>query len=335
MQQIIAVLTESGVAFDGDDIELDSEDEEEDDNDDDEPVADGSISDADESDVPASDSDSDLPEGSNAPRVSEWRLNLTALSQRYNLYFVAYRGQIHVSRPRCCITNRLPSSPDLILAPGPSDEAVRVGGYVSRAVPHQVNQLITGEFGEEEVLLLAYDDGDVIGYYARHIEQWLDRRRDSSAGLQSTRLILPFFHENVGMSAWGLAVHKTSRLIAAGSNLHEATVFIPALRGKEKDPSPQPAQVGSDLYQTFRKSAEGDIYELSGEGAVNYADPYSLSLVFQRVRNSKIVMETGGQGHNIPNLTFSDDEHGNADKIVAVDVVSIPRIRPLLPRRIC
>lgn len=34
-----------------------------------------------------------------------------------------------------------------------------------------------------------------------------------------------FFCENVGISAWGLAVHSASRLIAVSSNHHEITVF--------------------------------------------------------------------------------------------------------------
>jgi hypothetical protein len=38
-----------------------------------------------------------------------------------------------------------------------------------------------------------------------------------------------FFHENVGMTAWGLALHEESRLIAVSSNRREVTVFVPAV----------------------------------------------------------------------------------------------------------
>lgn len=38
-----------------------------------------------------------------------------------------------------------------------------------------------------------------------------------------------FFHENVGMTAWGLALHEESRLIAVSSNRREVTVFVPAI----------------------------------------------------------------------------------------------------------
>ena len=34
-----------------------------------------------------------------------------------------------------------------------------------------------------------------------------------------------FFHENVGKTAWGIAIHEKSRLIAVSSNLREVTVF--------------------------------------------------------------------------------------------------------------
>lgn len=92
---------------------------------------------------------------------------------------------------------------------------------------HQVNHLIVGLLGEREILLMAYDDGDVIGYYTKLIE---DTIGDSYSPLQSHDLV-PFFHENVGRSAWGLAIHQKSRLIAVGSNAHVATVFMPALAG--------------------------------------------------------------------------------------------------------
>ena len=49
------------------------------------------------------------------PAISQWRLNLTALSQKYNLYFAAYGNLIHVSRPRSCVTHSLPAVPDLVL----------------------------------------------------------------------------------------------------------------------------------------------------------------------------------------------------------------------------
>jgi hypothetical protein len=35
-----------------------------------------------------------------------------------------------------------------------------------------------------------------------------------------------FFHENVGQSVWGLAIHEQSRLIAVSSNAREVTLFI-------------------------------------------------------------------------------------------------------------
>lgn len=57
----------------------------------------------------------EVPDRDDFPRILQYRLNLTALSQRYNLYFTAYRNAIHVSRPRSCVTHSLPADPDLVL----------------------------------------------------------------------------------------------------------------------------------------------------------------------------------------------------------------------------
>lgn len=100
---------------------------------------------------------------------------------------------------------------------------------------HQVNHMIIGLLGEAEILLMAYDDGDVIGYYTKQIE---DTVGDSYSPVKSHDLV-PFFHENVGCSAWGLAIHQKSRLIAVGSNSHTAIVFVPALNLESANPSPK------------------------------------------------------------------------------------------------
>lgn len=58
---------------------------------------------------------SEVSDRAGFPAALQWRLNLTALSQRYNLYFAAYHNSIHVSRPRSCVTHSLPAVPDLVL----------------------------------------------------------------------------------------------------------------------------------------------------------------------------------------------------------------------------
>jgi hypothetical protein len=68
---------------------------------------------------------------------------------------------------------------------------------------HNVNHIIVGNLGVLEIVLMACDDGDVIAYYTHTIQAAI-----KSPGNQPIR---PFFHENVGISAWGLAVHSKSR----------------------------------------------------------------------------------------------------------------------------
>lgn len=247
------------------------------------------------------------------PSIARWRLNLTSLSQRYNLYFAAYKNQIHVSRPRSCISHRLPPTPDLVLEPPASMMSFQVGGTLDESFPHQANHLMVGDFGEEEILLLAYDDGDVIAYYSRHMEEAIPDGRDSPPR-RCPRSIRPFFHENVEKSAWGLAIHKKSRLIAVGSNLHAATVFIPALTGTPFQPV---AGIDSrEFYRKIIKNWRGGVEDMRTQ----LPDRVLEHLLRQRDSNWKIVLETGSHGDNIPNLTFGDDREGNADKVVAIDI---------------
>ncbi|KAI1390160.1 uncharacterized protein F4822DRAFT_401055 [Hypoxylon trugodes] len=257
------------------------------------------------------------------PKVATWRMNLTALSQFYNIYMVAYENKIYISRPRSCVTNALPAKPDLILEPPASLMSYDVGGYLDPAAPHQVNHLIVGELGDEEILLLAYDDGDVIGYYTKYIESEISRREKTGNG--DGALPAPFFHENVLKSAWGLAIHKKSRLIAVSSNLHNVSVFVFALSGQEYR---HIADVDSvEFFRNITKNEDGNIEP-------PMVPPFDCAKIFEyrskaagleeeiqdRNANWRIVLRTGHGGTNIPNIAFSSDTSGEADKVVAVDI---------------
>ncbi|KAK4129326.1 hypothetical protein N657DRAFT_639929 [Parathielavia appendiculata] len=240
------------------------------------------------------------------PRIATTRHNLTALSQQYNLYFAAYQDKIYVYQPRRAAPQILPS-PSLILHPRPSKLGQERGGVLDRRFPHQVNHLIVGNLGDSEIVLLAYDDGDVIAYYTKAIVRCIkghsDKARSPAASpIRHTAHPKPFFHENVGRSAWGLAIHELSRLIAVGSNLHEVTVFAFALthtnagfKMPEVDDSPL-LECGQTAFQLQRH--------------------------FQsRTRTWRIILPLGRTGHNVPNLDFIDDELGEAEKVAATDVV--------------
>ncbi|XDG07145.1 hypothetical protein ABKA04_006760 [Annulohypoxylon sp. FPYF3050] len=270
----------------------------------------------------------DIPEGDSLPRVAPWRMNLTALSQVYNIYMVAYSNKIYVSRPRSCVTNVLPVEPDLILQPAASTMGVAAGGYLDENFPHQVNHLIVSDFGNEEILLLAYDDGDVIAYYTRHIENELLRRE--RGGRNNKPVLGPFFHENVDKSAWGLAVHKQSRMIAVSSNYHDVTVFVFALTGRPYRHTPEIDELG--LFRTIVRDEHGrfvDRRERSSQLVVeaprHFLDDSKIAALQTAVRrrdaNWRIIIETGDRvGTNIPNIAFSSDANGEAEKIVAVDI---------------
>lgn len=139
--------------------------------------------------------------------------------------------------------------------------AAHTVGHVNRACPHSINHVKVGDLGDREILLITRDNGDVVAWYTEPIarlaedalspdsslhrvsprlEEHDDGGDDGHGGKDSgTRRRLPsprhFFADNVGMSAWGLAIHKRDRLIAVSSNTQEVTVFAFALAGDDPD----------------------------------------------------------------------------------------------------
>ncbi|KAK2040495.1 hypothetical protein LZ31DRAFT_557760 [Colletotrichum somersetense] len=223
------------------------------------------------------------------PKTPYFRNNLTALSQRYNLYFAAYENRIFIYRPKSTPKQALPREPNLILATKPDKIARHIGGTLDRRFHHQANHIAVGFLGREEVLVSVYDDGSVFAYYTRHIAQYIER---ASSGCRSTNLIpKPFFRENVGISAWGIAIHQKSRLIAVSSNRKEVTVFAFGL-------------------SRLPEAVEGR------ERPLDYCE----RSVLKRKRNWKICIPLGDGGHNIPNISLWDDHEGFAEKVVANDI---------------
>ena len=84
------------------------------------------------------------------------------------LYFAASQNKIHVTAPRD-LKQTLPAKPDLILDIPRTNKARFIGGYIDLMKPHCVNNIIIGNLGSLEVLLLACDDGDVLAYYTHAI----------------------------------------------------------------------------------------------------------------------------------------------------------------------
>lgn len=241
------------------------------------------------------------------PRAQRLRLNLTALSQKYNLYFASYQNKIHVFIPRK-VPNIL-SKPCLVLKPRKLKTRPPVVPAIDLSFGHQMNHLMIGNLGHLEVLFFAFDDGDVGAYYthtiAKRILSAKQGQGDKDRRLPRSLRVKEFFHENVGSSAWGLAIHEESRLLAVSSNKAEVTVFAFALRQNQPqdlenddtfylDPSPQlwPGLTALGLERDFRT----------------------------RARTWKIILPLDSHGSNIPNISFCDDEQGRAEFVVAQDI---------------
>lgn len=249
-------------------------------------------------------SGSDTPQ--TFPRLARLRMNLTALSQRYNLYFTAYQDKMYVYQPSNGV-NILPG-PSIILRP----ERTRLGRHVGvvgmvidRVLPHQINQIKVGDVGNQEVLLMSYDDGDVVAYYTqtfvRYIESCDAYRAARSRSLPRPAPPQQVLHENVGSSAWGIALHKQSRLLAVSSNKHEVTVFAFATRYR---------------HGPFQRTGSDDSPVVWSGHTANQLEKH-----FQcRTRTWRIVLPFGPDGNNCPSFDFVDDETGNAEKVVAFDI---------------
>ncbi|CAH0049591.1 unnamed protein product [Clonostachys solani] len=240
------------------------------------------------------------------PSMQSNRNTLTALSQLYNLYFVAYQGCIFVYRLRSGAKHALPRHPDLQLKPPASDQARAVGGVLDPSCGHAINHIITGHLGHEEIVLAAHDDGDVTAYKTKDVADYVLAAKqaaesttpvkDSQSAPNHGKRPRPrqFFHENVGKSAWGLAIHQQSRLIAISSNRWEVTVFAFALY--DGTSGQRPASASDER----RDDVE--------------------AWVRQRQRTWRIVILLGREVDNLPNVCFLNDKEGNAEKVCAIDI---------------
>ncbi|KAG9195448.1 hypothetical protein G6011_00569 [Alternaria panax] len=158
------------------------------------------------------------------PDLREWRCDLTALSHRYNLYFLASVDVVHVYQPSFPDQN-LPSEAELVLHP---PKTGFIGHGIDPSNPHSITRVLVDYLGNEEVLLLTCDDGDVVGYRTQEIHRVLDCRANLREPAKDDNVHL-FLHRNVGASAWGLAVHREARIIAISANTHRITIIAYAL----------------------------------------------------------------------------------------------------------
>lgn len=230
--------------------------------------------------------------------VAIWRNNLTALSQTRNLFFIAFLDYI------CVYT---PDFPDQAVA-GETVGWIKLKasqphleGYIDEQSPQTANYITVKQFGDEEILLATCDSGDVIGYHIRAIEKALPQSpspvtdtnsqyfyRDRSRQL----FISPFFHENVGLSAWGVDVHSAARLIAVSSNTHNIVIFSFALSSSVEGEMEMLDRVEPpDHMQSFSR--------LSSKWTVRHDI---------RSRDRNLVWALLGHTDNIPHLSFFNSQ---------------------------
>ncbi|KAK3670927.1 hypothetical protein LTR78_009205 [Recurvomyces mirabilis] len=170
------------------------------------------------------------------PPISPWRCNLTALSQECNLYFVAYGTELYVYDPQFP-TQAVSPKPVLIVPSQPSEPGL--AGHLDPREPHTINNLIVQRLGNDEVLATVRDDGDVDAILLRHVLQAIVRRAEPGNVFELVASeIRPIFQSNVGISAWGLAIHSQARILACSSNAHEVRVFKFGLLQEDEEMPP-------------------------------------------------------------------------------------------------
>ncbi|OJD18006.1 hypothetical protein AJ78_01963 [Emergomyces pasteurianus Ep9510] len=245
-----------------------------------------------------------------------WRNNLTALSQHRNLYFAAFEHQIYVYQP----SGRgwaLAPEPAMIITPVAKNP--RASGYIMRHKPHIINVLRVGDLGHEEILLLATDCGNVAAYRTERIFSVIEEARATGNGKPTElgELVDCFFSDWVGQSAWGLAVHKTARMIAVSCNSWCITVFAFAL---VDDASVAGVVTGSfKAGQTSTAPADQALEWTNVSSQSQYSILRRLRPDKRRVRNIRFTLV--GHIKNIPNIDFlNSDLDPDGDWLISTDI---------------
>jgi len=248
------------------------------------------------------------------PGFALWRNNLTALSQYHNLFFIAQIDRIYIFRPHFPTQTTHTKHAYIIDLPVSQHS---LPGTIDRFRPHAVNHLVTGDLGNEEILLIACDDGDVLAYRIWEIANLLaSRESDDSHDLYKRQTPFspePFLLENVGYSAWGLAVHKHARLIAVSSNGHIIHVFVFAITYSEVqvDSPGNSDSFSEDCYSSWSEAAVANFSPMWKQSD----DPYN-----DRATSNLIVTLVAHQA-NIPNITFhNSDRNGQEVYLASIDI---------------
>lgn len=145
-------------------------------------------------------------------------------------------------------------------------------GYLDLHSPHSINNLLLQLLGTEEVVATVRDDGDVEVILVRHIVQAIERRAGPRSTLPTAAdEVRPIFQANVGSSAWGLAIHTQSRILACSSNRHEVHIFKFALLdqqgGSLNDESPSNRE---ESYPGLDRNTDVTLRVINGDANIPY-----------------------------------------------------------------
>lgn len=258
-----------------------------------------------------------------APRLAPYRNNLVALSQYHNLFFVAARENIRVYEP-LDQEQSLSDEPVHIIKLASSGK--KLIGYMDPTNSHAINQLVVADLGFEEVIVAVCDDGDVVAYWTRSIKTAIESSASAlGESPDSVHELRPFFVNNVGTSAWGVAVHKEARMIAVSSNSKKINIFIFALCGSRLGtPEKGRDEDHSDL-DSFTDSYEQEWRRPTILDALDSGD---------RSRNLEIVLSS--HWTNIPNIAFYNSRKPSVRDIylVSTDIDGITYIWDVWQRKV-
>ena len=267
------------------------------------------------------------------PRVAWWRNNLTALSQYRNLLFIAYVDKVHVFIP-AFPTQELPSKPALILDLPVTEPDLP--GYNDLSNPHAVTHLIVGDIGSEEVLVACCDDGDVKAYTIRSLDLALEAAKKRTTADQAvpvvsgksrfgnrrkpftgddeyldqscSPIVEPWLLHNVAVSAWGLATHKTQRLLAVSSNTMIISVLVFSIDCiEDADTLVYSAHMKAEISEQIRYDPGVVPHRWTSRSALGMRS---------RHRDFKIELDHQHKD-NIPSISFYDSDRRDGDTYLA------------------
>ncbi|MCJ1401430.1 hypothetical protein MMC11_004643 [Xylographa trunciseda] len=253
-------------------------------------------------------SDERFPPAEDYPGGPEiFRSNLTALSQYYNLYFVAIGTDIHVYRPQFPSQRLSAQSACVIPLPFVGEQRP---GCINPYNPHAANHIVVGDLGTEEILVCACDDGDVFAFPTRSLAFEIVQRESGKPGFAWGQR--PFFHASVDESAWGIAIHKEARLIAVSSNTLKITVYAFALSQNGSPESSQGSAQDSELSEDIEKKICSEAEEEAGPPG----------LARDRSRDQVIILN--GHACNIPSIAFCNTEDDPiGEYLISMDIKGV------------